>query len=360
VGSLAPYGYIKDENNRNKLIIDEETAVIVRRIFKMYIETQSITGIAKQLSFERVSTPSALKQLTLTQTGVYKGLWNNVMISRILTNPTYAGHLTQNRHKKVSYKVNKFHNIPKENWIIIPNTHKAIISEEDFNIVQSLLSKKNYTKTLKSVKRVHLLSGLVFCGDCKKPMTFSEANKKFPNVYLVCSARKRYGKNICTPKSIREDFLQNQVAGKIKETVEKHIDKKFLIENADIQDQYSEYTNNISKEKEEIEKQLEEIKNMIMSLYQDKVKKIITEQDFINLSQEFNSRREVLTERLNKIDGEINQTQENKKIIVSIKKILKDFLEFENIDRLTLVTLISRIEVYKDKTVIVKFNAFEL
>jgi len=357
IGSIAPYGYKKDETNKNKLIIDEEQACIVRRIFKMFINNPSMMGISKQLTNEKIPTPSALKKLTATQKGIYKGLWNDVIIRRILTNPTYIGNLTQNRSKKVSYKVHKQHSIPIENWIIIPNTHEGIISEKDFNTVQSLMSKRNY---IKPEKKEHLLSGLVFCGDCKKAMTFSTEKRNPKRVYLVCSTRKKYGKlSICPPRSIREDYLQNQVIEKIKEIAKKYVDKDLVIENSNTKNQYTEYVNNLRKEKVAINKQLEEIKTLIMNLYKDKVKNIISEQDFIELSKEFNNQREALTQRFNNIDGQIEQTHENKSNMVHIEKYLSDFLQFENIDRLTLITLISRIYVLENKKLFIKFNFFE-
>ena len=360
IGSIAPYGYRKDETNKNKLVIDEETACNVRRIYKMFTDNTSLIGIAKEFSHEKIPTPSALKNLPTTQKGVYKGLWNTGIIKRILTNPTYTGNLTQNRSRKVNYKVDKQYNIPKEEWIIIEKTHEPIVSEEEFNTVQNLLSKRNYISTYRGTQKVSVLSGLILCGDCKKPMTFSVVSERNTNRYVVCSTRKRYDKlNICSPKSIREDYLYNTVIEKIRETAQKHIDKKSVLKNTDVKNQYTEYAETLSKEKSEIANQLEEIKTIIANLYKDKVKDIISEQDFINISKEFNTQRDRLTERLNQIEGEETQTEENKSNMTYIEKCLDEFLQFENIDRITLVTLVSKIEVYQDKKVVVTFNFFE-
>jgi len=355
IGAFAPYGYKKSEDNKNKLVIDEEKAIIVKRIFKMAVDGMSIKGIAQQLSNEKIPTPSAVKNLTRTQKGVTKGLWNTTAIQRILTNPTYIGNLTQNRLRKVSYKVDKLNHIPKEQWITIPDTHEAIVSEEDFDTVQSLLSKRSYTKTKNEAKNAHLLSGLVFCADCKKSMTFSTSRGKY--IYLVCSIRRRYG--ICVFKSIREDVVENIVIGKIKEIAKKYVDKQLLIENADPNNQYTDYVENLTKEQEQIHRQLDEIQTYIMNLYKDKVKNIVTEQNFVSMSKEFNEQSDKLKERLNQIEKEINQTEQNKNNVSSVAELLEQFLKFEHIDRITLVTLIDRIEVHKDKTVEVKFNFIE-
>ena len=355
IGSFAPYGYMKDENNKNKLIINEGTACIVRRIYKMFLENMSIMGIMKQLTREKIPTPSAVKNLKSIQKGICKGFWNAPIIQRILTNPTYIGNLTQNRMRKVSYKVDKLNVIPKDNWIIIPNTHEAIISEEDFNIVQSLLTKKNYINIVRA-KRTHLLSGLVFCGDCKKPMTFMTKNKNADIVYIRCSTRKKYGKlSECSAGSMREDYLLKLVTDRIRDVAYKSINKDTVVENAN-KDKQAEYISNLNKEKAEITKQLDEIKMYIINLYKDKVKNIISEQRFIDISNEFNSQENGLSERLKQIDIELNQAQESNDNMLSSEKMLSDFLQFENVDRVTLIGLINRIEIYKDKKVKIKFN----
>jgi hypothetical protein len=356
IGSIAPYGYMKDKADKNKLVIDEETACIVRRIFKMFIETQSVLGIMKQLSREKIPTPSALKNLTNTQKGTHKGLWSSTMIKRILTNPTYIGNLTQNRKRKVSYKVNKQQSISKDNWIIIPNTHEAIVSEEDFNTVQNILTKRNYNNT-KRERKPHILSGLVFCGDCKRPMTFMTKNKDSDIVYVICATRKKYGKLCpCASSRLREDYLIKLVTEKIRETAHK-VNADKVVKNTSI-DKQAGYINNLNVEQAEIIRQLDEIKTLIVNLYKDKVKNIISEQHFIAISNEFNNQEKGLAERLKQIEIEINQMLDNKNNILSVERILNDFLQFENMDRVTLTTLINRIEIQGDKkaTIIFSFN----
>ena len=359
IGSQAPYGYVKDETNKNKLVINEETAVIVRRIFRMFIETQSVMGIMKQLTSEMIPTPSASKNMKQTQKGNCKGFWNAAIIYRMLSNPTYIGNLTQNRMKKVSYKVNKLNMLSKDQWITIPNTHEAIVSEDDFNTVQSLLSKRNYIKSKKAVQRVHLLTGLVFCADCKRPMTFMTKGKGQNTVYVICSTRKKYGNlSQCSPGRIREDYLQKYLIEKVQEIANTYLDKSELVKNADTNKQ-TEYITDLNKEKSEIQKQIDEIKTYILNLYKDKVKNIVSENNFIQLSNEFNSQNDRLTKRLSEIDNEINRDEESKDNILSFEKVLNEFLQFENIDRVTLTALINRIEVYRDKKISIQFNFIE-
>ena len=131
-----------------------------------------------------------------------------------------------------------------------------------------------------------------------------------------------------------------------------------MVRNADTKKQ-TEYISNLSKEKTELQKQVDEIKGYILNLYKDKVKNIVSEQNFIQLSNEFNNQSDMLTKRLNEIDSEITHAQENKDNILSFEKILNDFLKFESIDRITLTALIKRIDVYRDKRIAIQLNINE-
>ena len=192
IGSSAPYGYQKDPDNKGRLIIKEETADIVRRIFAMFIADDTKRGIAGKLTSLGIVPPSQDKTKK----------WNEVTVSRILTNPTYKGDLTQNRAKKVNYKLDKKVNLPRNDWIIVEGTHQPIISKEDFDTVQQIIEKRSYAG-----KTVHLLSGLVKCGDCGASMTFARGN-------MICSAWKRNG--FCSAHTIREDYVENQVISKLQ------------------------------------------------------------------------------------------------------------------------------------------------
>lgn len=141
IGAVAPYGYKKDSEDKNRLVIDEESAVNVRRIYREFLKGKSVTQIAKELTCDGISTPSQYKKLKATQR-IQKGVWNDVIIKRMLTNPTYAGHLTQNRSRKINYKIKRKISLPESEWITVLNTHNPIISQEEFDKVQDLIKTR--------------------------------------------------------------------------------------------------------------------------------------------------------------------------------------------------------------------------
>lgn len=347
IGSVPPYGYKKDPLNKGHLIIDEETAIVVKRIFSMFLSGMSKLGIANQLSLEHIPTPSENKNLTATQK-INKGVWNEVIIKRILTNPTYIGNLTQNRARKINYKINKKKILPAEEWIIIENTHEPIITKEEFNMVQTILKNKPYYPKKGSP---HLLSGLIECGDCHNKMTFSKDDTR---VYTVCSAWKKHGKlKICTPHRIREDKLEKEVINQLKLYCQKYLDKQSII-NAGIETVKED--TNLQDDISVLQKRLNEISDIITNLYVDKTKGIINENDFMSISQKFNQEREIISGQINRLNNQLAELKEHKDNSNNIKALIDEFSTFESIDRNTLALLIDKIVIYEGQRIKIYFN----
>lgn len=126
IGALAPYGYKKHPFDHNLLIVDNEKAEIVKNIFKMRIQGLSYSEISRTLTAKGIPSPSSKSEK-----------WNDVTVKRIIKNPLYSGHLVQSRTKKINYKVKKRMYLPPCDWIIVKNTHEAIISEEIFEKANS-------------------------------------------------------------------------------------------------------------------------------------------------------------------------------------------------------------------------------
>ena len=146
IGSFASYGYMKDPNDHHKLIIDPETAPVVRMIFEKFIDCCSIIGIAKDLNEMGIPNPTAYKKLKGFN---YKhpagkkldGLWPDSSVRRILRNEMYVGNMVQGKNTTISYKIKQCRAIPKEDWIIVEGTHEAIVDRDTFDKAQSLFNQ---------------------------------------------------------------------------------------------------------------------------------------------------------------------------------------------------------------------------
>ena len=344
-GSLPPYGYKIDPNQKGHLIIDCNTASVVERIFYLFLNGKTKLGIANLLSFEKIPTPSQEKNINLNQR--FKGVWNEVMIGQILTNPIYAGHLAQGKYKKINYKLKTKITLPKEDWIIIPNTHEPIISQEVFDMVQRIINTKSYSK---KEAKPHLLSGFLRCGDCKGPMTYT-TNAGI--VYIVCRTWRSHAKlKLCTSHSIREDFVNNKVISILREQIKMHVIKDKVVNKAmkDVDN------NHVEKQLETYSNRIDEINNIISNLYMDKVKGIVSETDFLNMSNQLNEERINLTNQITELKHEKEQMEESDGNKKYIENQLEKLLQLEEPERNIILQLVNKVEIYNDKKVKVYFN----
>lgn len=203
IGTYAPFGYQKDIKVKNHLIIDEQKARIVKKIYTMFLEGMTISEIACKLTNEGIPTPSFKEYNTQS-----KPLsWSYTMVHRILTSQTYVGTTVSHMHQKINYKVQKVIKLPPEEWCVVLNTHEPIISLDEFQIVQQLLQKRKYV-TAPHSEAERLLKNHIFCGDCNCSM-IPWSNQKAR--YFVCSTWKRNGKNVCSPHRIRQDNIEKTV-----------------------------------------------------------------------------------------------------------------------------------------------------
>ncbi len=348
IGAFAPYGYQKDLNNKNKLVIDEMAAPVIKRIFDMYVNEHSMRNISCVLDEESILSPSAYKK----QNSNYNGgkpknkLWYPEIIKLILTNPTYAGNMAQNKCTVISYKVKKLKSIPKESWIIVENTHEPIVCKETFDLVQQLIDRKVNTHN-NEVKNTHILSGLIYCKDCGARMTFLNNSNKKQIIYAVCSNYKRF--KGCTRHGINEHKLNNLVLGELRKLSD-NLNHKEVAESLEGISQNTALEQ-LQKEIYLAENRLSEIKKAIKSLYEDKLKGILFETDFIGLTQDFNKEREKLLIQIDRLNKEKQKYQERESENLDLIELVKDFIKFNKVDRITLLQLIDKIVISNDKKI---------
>ena len=190
IGGYAIYGYCKDERNKNRLVVDEYAADVVRSIYRRKLEGMSAQAIAEQLNSENVLAPSEYKRLCgLNYHSGFKAgthaKWQAIQVLRILKNEVYTGTMVQGRRQKINYKIKKIRDVEESGWIRVPNMHEAIIPQKLFDTVQEVL--KLDTCASKGQQTVNLFSGIVRCGGCGQNMvrrTVSKNGKKY--IYLHC------------------------------------------------------------------------------------------------------------------------------------------------------------------------------
>ena len=230
----APYGYIKDPNNRRRLIIDEETAPTVRRIFEMCASGMGNYKIAYQLANDKVLTPSELEYRRTGNYGCYCDPdfpwdWKARTVYAILKNPMYLGHMVSLRSKSKSFKSKKNVAVPKEEWVTVENTHAAIISQELFDKVQTISETKKRTNKLDLPNK---FAGLIFCHDCERKLSLHLSNGR--NLYYVCGGYRRGSRagehRLCTPHTTKLLELEELTLTLIQMAVKATLDVDKFVE----------------------------------------------------------------------------------------------------------------------------------
>ena len=361
IGAFAVYGYRKSAEDKYKLCPDDYAAEIVRKIFAWKREGMSTQAIAQRLNELGILSPLEYKKSLGEKfaTGFRTNLtarWSAVAVKRILTNEIYTGVMVQGKCEKVNYKVNKTIAKPQEEWVRVEGTHEAIISSEDFETVQNLL--KVDTKAKAGSACSHLFSGLLFCGDCKEPMNRRvNRYKDISRVYFICSTRNK-GKG-CTRHSILEDELKEIVLRTLQVHVSVFLDVCSQLEHIQEMEVNFEEVARFDKEIERLHKQQEKYLELRVGLYEDLRSGLITETDFKNFYAIYEKQYEETKDSLQKQEEMIKQLFRNGVASGVRLERFKEVMKLTTLDRDTLLSFVSRIEVFEGKRVYVEFRGKE-
>lgn len=363
IGSFASYGYLKDSNNKNKLVVNEETAPIVKMIFDLRLNGFGYNKIANSLNKEKILSPYAyLYSIGSIKNEKFKNCkWNTDNIKKLLNNFVYTGNLVQNVHKTGFKENRKEYRTKKEDWIIVQNTHQAIIDEETFYEVQKINEKakedyKNKNKFNKN-KTENIFKGVIKCGCCGKNLIRRERSKKIKNGISI------YRFFECNYVKLKQCHLN----GKIKESILKQIVFEEIQKQIQIAKIFDDliYKNqqNIALEKNKIKKLLEninveinEIQDFYKTIYEDYTLKILTQQEYNFIKNEYINKEKELKNKRQTIEKNLVCLNEN---FNNENKFIKNFLKFKNSKVLTsklIQLLIKEIVIYDDFVVKITFN----
>ena len=352
VGGRTPFGYMKDPNDRNKLIIFEEQAVVVRRIFDMCLEGLSFYKIALRLTNEKVKTPAEYCSFEWKNNyHLNYGLWHAKTIRDILTNRMYIGDLVQNKRNKVNYKVKKIIKNNPENYIVVENTHEAIIEKEIFYQVQKRIPK-NAGRNEK--KETHLLDGLLYCGDCGHRISVTSRRKKDNRCYTICNYYRTYMKyHVCTTHSNNYDVLENIILNTLKELCLNYIDKKKIKEET-LKNINNDNKQSVKKEISVLKTEINRINSNLDNIYLDKLNKVIIKEQFNRVKIKLENELKIKQDRYIELSSNINEKYNNEINHKKIEKFIDEFLLMEKHNRELIVSLVDRIEIFEDKNINIK------
>ena len=319
VGAWAPYGYIKDPKNKYHLIIDEEPAQTVKMIFKMALEGKGRATIAKELNKMGIINPTGYKQkvLNLNYTNLSATTfgndyaWTNTSISQILKNRVYVGDLVQCKERVISYKIHKTIKNPKEDWIIVENTHEPIIDRQDFNKIQDILFARD-TRVEKSGE-LSMFAGHIRCADCKRAMnkkTLSNKSRQRDYWYYICSTFRNKSKELCTKHSIRNDKLEQAVLEAIKLQIDLVIEMEEILKEINKSNTVNLRNSNIENNIKRQELELEKNKKLKKSVYEDWKLGVIDQNEYMEYAEEYAGKIKDIENSLKFLYGEQEKYKE--------------------------------------------------
>ncbi len=355
LGWKGIYGYKRDPNDKHKLIVDENVRHIVVKMFNLSLQGYSPLQIANIFSQEKIPTPSIYANLHRGVKSSAYSLWCPRTIEELLINPTYIGHMTQGKRKKINYKSKKEIRVPMENWIIVENTHEAIIDKETFYTVQNLL-KKNKHKHIRN--KNYLLTGFLRCKECGHVLTIRNLKEKDKR-YTSCSFYHAYSKfKVCSPHCNNYDKLEASVINNLKEICFKYVDVKLLEEKLKKELANKNEKHTLLKKLNDIKIKENQINISIDKIYTDRLDGTIDIEMYNRNTLKYKEQlKSIQKEKLNIescLTNFVNSPTEEDNDAIS-KKVM-EFLSFKKPTRSILANLIDNIYVDKNKNIEIHYK----
>ena len=351
-GSFAPYGYIRNPQDKHKLIVDTVTSEVVKTIFDLYKNGKGYMAIVKYLNEREIPSPYEYKKQSGSKFKVPnckgKSHWHTDTIAKILRDETYIGNLVQGKTRHISYKNKKSIRVPKSEWIIVKNTHEPIIDIGAWLIVKARFQGREKPQ---SSGEIHMFSRKVYCDVCKKifqrNVGYTKAKKLY---YLECKSRKQAHIDCDNKKSIRLDKLEELVKNEINNQLKLYYNPDTLDNlnakqnNINMSETYNSKIDTFKNEKNSLEINLEKKNEYYQKLYEDKIDNIISENEFKTLRERYNVDIDKINTRIKCINEEIYLLEQK---IMNVESKVNIFVKYKHIEELNKVIIDEFIDVIK-------------
>ena len=358
IGSFAAYGYQKSSENKNRLVIDENAAKVVRLIFEMKIRGASAQYIGQHLNEMGVLTPMEYKRscgfnFNSGFRARTTSKWDAKSVLRVLTNESYTGVMVQGKNRKINYKVKKSVPIQPEKWIRIEDTHEAIIPKDVFDEVQDLLKKD--TRAAPNQAEVYLLSGFVRCADCGQSMVRRTVTKNGARyIYYVCSTNK--AGNGCSSHSIREDLLTDAILTAIQNQIMALVDAGQVMREMEMLPQEHMGLKTLHTQIEALQAEVERYQELKVQLYRDRQLEVVTTEEYSEISARFSERIAAAKESMAKLEMRCNEIAQQKTGLWPWMDSFCKYHNVEQLDRRVLSALVDHVTVYRKNKIEVVFR----
>ena len=344
IGAFALYGYKKDPEQKGHLIIDEEAAAIVRDVFNLFASGMGKTAIARLLNDRGIPNPTEYKRLQGLRYKQPKSrnstLWRYFSISDMLINEIYIGNMVQGKYGSVSYKTKQNKPRPKSEWYVVEGTHEPIIDRELWDRVQKLIAQKSKPFI---TGNIGLFAKKAICMNCGYTM---RTHKNRGIYYLICSCR-HVAKDACIGSFIQVARLEQLVLTELQRLSAAYLDEDAVAQGIaftnHLQDQKSQVLAGISAYR----KRIEEYSKGIRDLYMDKVKGLLSEGDYADMSKEFRQDRAHFEQLIQSAEHQLIELDERIAMGDNRRSIVEKYVHQEHLTRDAVEVLIDHVRVGK-------------
>ena len=359
MGTYPAYGYRRDPADKHHLVIDEETAPIVRRIFEMRAAGAGFHTIAVVLNEDGIPSPGVLYYQRKGQSDPRQvnHKWAEQTIKRIIRNEVYIGNMVQGRSVKISYKSKKCLRQDPANWVVVEGTHEPLVDAETFRKVRMLVNSRKHTR---SRTYDFLLKGLIFCHECGYPLAvLNRKNARGEDVlYFVCRTYQRFTKaGVCTCHSIKEKTVTDAVVAKVREVCEAYLNPDELLPVAKEAVESAGKQSGLETELQALQSRIDGLTANLDRMYTDRLSGLLPEADFQRIFGRIKLEREQLEEKRQELELRKKSPVRSED---RARELVQRFIETAGESRELLVSLIERVELTEDKEVIIKFRFAQL
>lgn len=342
IGAFAPYGYLKDPEQKGHLIPDPEAAAIVTEIFELYVSGMGRTAIARYLNEKGIPNPTEYKRLQgLRYKNPHKkfeGLWKYAPVRDVLTNEVYIGNLVQGRYESPSYKSLHCKPVPKERWIRVEGTHIPIISRELWNKAKLLEEKRSKPMCNGIVNKFAGKTRCMYCG-------YVLGSAKNHNYYYLRCTSRHFNKALCQGAFIPQRLLEKVILEELNQIIDQYFNESSAEGRIILQNNEVKKRKELLRNKALYQTKITDLKKAIENTYLDKVKGLITEEEFYDFRNSFAKEILNLQESSKRIEEQLGILSETMSAERSVTDILEKYRNIQTLDREIVDILIDYIEI---------------
>lgn len=357
IGAFTSYGYKKSPVNKNKLVIDEYASEVVKRVFFLFIQGKGKLSIAKLLNAEGILCPSEYKKINgenykncnRLETTSY---WTYSTINQMLRNELYIGNMVQGKkHQRMRSKQRP---VDKDKWVRVENTHEAIIDRDTWEKTQKLLLKKHRDIDLETNKNIY--AGFIKCGDCGRAMmkNFWRRADGSKSYSFYCGTYKRSGKDYCSPHTLPFQVLDDIVLGDLKAIVQSVENLQELVRSQSFA--ASKLKKVTDTELMKVKSELERIKKLKKSIYEDYKEELISKEEFLSYREDYLKKEELYAKQIETLEAKKKDNVTEDIYETPWLKRLLELHDIEELDREIIVEMINEITVYENHKLKISYN----